>query len=131
MDMIFGGAAPWGLVLDILSWALFLIGGFAVAAGALGLVRFPDFYTRLHAAGVTDTAGAELIVLGMLLQAPNWLVAVKLVFIGIFLGLTSPVATHAIAHAAHMVGFMPMLGPALRYGGYRDRDGDEAEGGGA
>ena len=110
-------AVDWALIRDVASWALFLVGGFAVAAGALGLVRFPDFYTRLHAAGVTDTAGAELIVLGMLLQAPNWLVAMKLVFIGIFLGLTSPVATHAIAHAAWMVGFKPMTGDALRYDG--------------
>ena len=124
MDLSFGGAIDWELVRDLVSWALFLVGGFAVAVGALGLVRFPDFYTRLHAAGVTDTAGAELIVLGMLLQAPNWLVAVKLGFIGIFLGLTSPVATHAIAHAAYMVGFKPMLGPDLRYGGYVDREGD-------
>lgn len=117
----------WDLIRDIASWILFLVGGFAVVVGALGLVRFPDFYTRLHAAGVTDTAGAELIVLGMLLQAPNWLVATKLVFIGIFLGLTSPVATHAIAHAAHMVGFKPMLGPQLSYSEGRDegRDGDD------
>ena len=116
----------WPLIRDILSWTLFLVGGFAVAAGAVGLVRFPDFYTRLHAAGVTDTAGAELIILGMLLQAPNWIVAVKLVFIGIFLGLTSPVATHAIAHAAHMVGFKPMLGDRLSYPD--DDDGQQGAG---
>lgn len=115
MDLSFGGMLDWNLIFDVISWALFLVGGLAVVVGALGLVRFPDFYTRLHAAGVTDTAGAELIVLGMLLQAPTWLVAMKLVFIGIFLGLTSPVATHAIAHAAHMVGFMPMLGSKLTY----------------
>ena len=110
----------WGLILDILSWVFFLTGGFAVATGAVGLVRFPDFYTRLHAAGVTDTAGAELIILGMLLQAPSWVVAAKLAFIGVFLFLTSPVATHAIAHAAWMVGFKPMLGPDLRYEGDRE-----------
>ena len=122
----------WDLIRDIISWALFLVGGFAVVVGALGLVRFPDFYTRLHAAGVTDTAGAELIVLGMLLQAPNWLVATKLVFIGIFLGLTSPVATHAIAHAAHMVGFKPMLGPQLSYSEPESGDAnDDKAGGGA
>ncbi|MEM8771800.1 MAG: monovalent cation/H(+) antiporter subunit G [Pseudomonadota bacterium] len=105
------------LIRDILSWLLFLLGGFAVVVGALGIVRFPDFYTRLHGAGVTDTAGAELMVLAMMLQAPNWLVVAKLAFIAIFLGLTSPVATHAIAHAAWMVGFRPMEGPELRYKG--------------
>jgi multicomponent Na+:H+ antiporter subunit G len=109
----------WGLVRDILAWGLFLLGAAAVVVGALGIVRFPDFYTRLHGAGITDTAGAELMILAMMLQAPNWLVVAKLAFIGIFLGLTSPVATHAIAHAAWMVGFRPMEGPDLRYDGDR------------
>ncbi|MEX6632194.1 monovalent cation/H(+) antiporter subunit G [Hyphococcus lacteus] len=111
----------WALILDIASWGLFLAGGLAMLSGAIGLVRFPDFYTRLHAAGVTDTGGAELILIGMLLQAPTWIVAVKLIFIGVFLFLTSPVATHAIAHSAWMVGFKPLQGSALRYEG----DGDE------
>ena len=105
------------LARDLLSWVLFLTGGGAVAIGALGLVRFPDFFTRLHAAGVTDTAGAELIVFAMMLQAPNWLVVSKLGFIAVFLALTSPVATHAIAHAAWRAGFKPMQGPNLRYEG--------------
>lgn len=103
------------LIRDIVSWILFLVGGFSVATGALGLVRFPDFYTRLHAAGVTDTAGAELIILAMLIQSPSWIVAVKLIIIGIFLFLTSPVATHAVAHSAWMVGFRPLTGPELKY----------------
>lgn len=112
-----------GLVRDVLSWTLFLAGGFAVVVGALGLVRFPDFYTRLHAAGVTDTAGAELIVVAMMLQAfspeyeNSWLIASKLGFIAAFLFLTSPVATHAIAHAAWMTGFKPLVGPDLRIDG--------------
>lgn len=104
---------------DIVSWALFIIGGAGVVIGAIGIVRFPDFYTRLHAAGITDTAGAELILLGMIIQAPNWLVVAKLVFIGFFLFMTSPVSTHAIAHAAWVVGLRPMLGPDLK------REGDE------
>ena len=103
------------LVRDVLSWACFAFGGLAVISGALGIVRFPDFYTRLHAAGVTDTGGAEMILLGMLLQSPTWIVAVKLFFIGAFLFFTSPVATHAIAHSAWMVGFKPLEGPQLRY----------------
>ena len=106
----------WGLVRDLLSWALFLVGGFAVVTGALGMVRFPDFYTRLHGAGVTDTAGAELIVFAMMLQAPSWNVVAKLGFIAVFLFLTSPLATHAIAHAAWMVGFKPLEGTTLKHG---------------
>lgn len=105
------------LIRDIVSWALMIAGGIAVVSGAIGLVRFPDFFSRLHAAGVTDTGGAELIILGMMLQSPSWLHVAKLGFIGIFLFLTSPVATHAIAHAAWMTGFKPMQGPNLRYEG--------------
>lgn len=107
----------WGLIKDILSWLLFLAGGAAVVVGALGIVRFPDFYSRLHGAGITDTAGAELMVFAMMLQAPSWIVVAKLGFISIFLLLTSPVATHAVAHAAWMNGFRPMQGPDLRYEG--------------
>jgi multicomponent Na+:H+ antiporter subunit G len=107
------------LLLDIASGFLFVVGGVGVVVGAIGIVRFPDFYTRLHAAGITDTAGAELIMLGMILQAPNFLVAAKLIFVGFFLFMTSPVATHAIAHAAWVVGLRPMLGPDLR------REGEE------
>lgn len=105
------------LIRDIVSWGLMIAGGIAVVSGAIGLVRFPDFFSRIHAAGVTDTGGAELIILGMMLQSPTWLHVAKLAFIGVFLFLTSPVATHAIAHAAWMTGFKPMQGPDLRYEG--------------
>jgi multicomponent Na+:H+ antiporter subunit G len=102
------------LILDIASGFLFVVGGVGVIVGAIGIIRFPDFYTRLHAAGITDTAGAELILLGMILQSPNFLIAAKLVFIGFFLFMTSPVSTHAIAHAAWVVGLRPMLGKDLK-----------------
>ncbi|MEL7486897.1 MAG: monovalent cation/H(+) antiporter subunit G [Pseudomonadota bacterium] len=107
------------LALDIASWILFVVGGAGIVAGAIGIVRFPDFYTRLHAAGVTDTAGAELVLLGMALQAPNWLVVAKLAFIGFFLFFTSPLSTHAIAHAAWVVGLRPLLGSELKREGER------------
>ncbi|MGE0409513.1 MAG: monovalent cation/H(+) antiporter subunit G [Amphiplicatus sp.] len=104
----------WALLRDLGSWTLFLAGGAFVVTGALGMVRFPDFYTRMHAAGITDTGGAELMLLAMALQAPTWIVAVKLVFIGLFLFFTSPVSTHAVAHAAWIGGLNPMLGPDLK-----------------
>lgn len=104
----------WPLAREALSWALFLIGGAAVVIGAIGLVRFPDFYTRMHAAGITDTAGAGLMLAAMALQAPSWQVVAKLAFIGAFLFFTSPTATHAVAHAAWIVGRKPLLGPELK-----------------
>lgn len=104
-------------VRDVLSGFLFVVGALAVATGAVGLVRFPDIYTRVHAAGVTDTAGAELILFAMMLQAPSWIVVAKLAFVGFFLFLTGPVATHAITHAAWVSGQRPLVGPGLKPGG--------------
>jgi len=88
------------LALDTLSWVLIVIGSVFSVVGAIGLLRLPDFYTRLHAAGITDTFGAWALMVGILLQAESWLVAVKLVLIVIFLFFTSPTATHALARAA-------------------------------
>ena len=104
------------ILRDVLSWVLFAAGAGAVVVGAVGLVRFPDFYARLHAAGVTDTAGAELVLIAMMLQSPSYLIVAKLLFISFFLFLTSPVATHAIAHAAWVEGVSPLLGRKLKYG---------------
>lgn len=89
---------------------LALIGALLTLIGTVGVLRFPDFYTRLHGASVTDTAGAGLLLLGMALMAPHWLVLTKLAAIWLFLFLTSPTATHAIANAAHVAGLQPKIG---------------------
>ncbi len=87
-------------LIDIASWAALVVGGFLIFAGAVGLVRFPDLYTRMHAASVTDTGGAGLVLLGLMLQAGFTLVTVKLVLILWFLLFTGPVASHVLAKAA-------------------------------
>lgn len=94
------------LALSIASLAIGLV---FVLAGAAGVIRLPDFYTRLHAAGITDTLGAELIIVGLMLQAPDWQTAAKLALVGLLLFLTSPTATHAVANAAHRAGLEPKL----------------------
>ncbi len=99
------------MTVDILSWICLVAGGIFCAIGALGLVRMPDFYTRMHGAGVTDTAGAGLMLFGMILQAGLTLIAVKLVMIGLLLLFTSPTATHALAKAALARGLKPLLAP--------------------
>ena len=95
----------------LLEWTggvLVCAGAIAAIIGALGLVRLPDVYSRIHAAGIIDTAGVALMVLGMVLLAPSWLVAVKLVLVGVFLFFTSPVSGHAIARVAHDRGVEPV-----------------------
>jgi multicomponent Na+:H+ antiporter subunit G len=82
--------------------------GFCVI-GALGLIRMPDFYTRMHAASVTDTAGAGLVLIGLVLQAGFTLVTAKLLMIGMLILLTSPTASHALARAAFLRGVAPVL----------------------
>jgi multicomponent Na+:H+ antiporter subunit G len=95
---------PW---IDASSWACLLAGGFFCVVGALGLLRMPDFYTRMHAASVIDTLGAGLMLLGLLLQAGFGLVAVKLLMIGLLIFFASPTATHALARAALVRGLKP------------------------
>lgn len=96
-----------------------------VLIGAAGVVRFPDFYTRLHAAGVTDTLGAELVIIGLMLQADSLLTVAKLGLIGLFLFLTSPTSTHALANAAFTAGLEPLLGRVGARGGRGGRADDE------
>ncbi len=96
--------------VDLLSWALLIGGSFFCVTGAIGLLRLPDFYARLHGAGIIDTLGAGLILIGLMLQAGLSLVTVKLLFVLFFILITSPTATHAIAHAAHVQGLEPVLG---------------------
>lgn len=97
------------LVLDLLSWALIVAGTLFVIVGAIGVNRFPDVFTRQHAAGMTDTAGAGFLLTGMMLQAGIGLTAVRLLFVLLFLVFTSPIATHATCRAALEAGVKPVL----------------------
>ncbi len=95
------------VIVDILSWSCLVAGGFFSVVGALGLVRMPNFYTRMHAASVIETLGAGLILLGLALQAGLTLITAKLLIIGLLIFFTSPTATHALAKAALTRGLMP------------------------
>jgi multicomponent Na+:H+ antiporter subunit G len=100
-----------GQLMDGLSWLLLLAGAAFVIIGAFGMLRLPDFYSRLHPAGLTDTMGAGLILLGLLLQAEVAIVAVKLLIIAGFLLFTSPTSGHATARAALAAGLRPWHAP--------------------
>lgn len=95
------------VLLDALSWLLILGGVFFMVVGTIGILRMPDVYTRLHAAGMTDTLGAAFLLLGMALQAGIGLVSVRLVLIYAFLTFTSPIGTHALARTALSGGLEP------------------------
>ncbi|HCX33019.1 MAG TPA: sodium:proton antiporter [Rhodocyclaceae bacterium] len=95
--------------IDALSWACLVGGGFFCIVGAVGLLRMPDFYTRMHAASVIETLGAGLILLGLIVQAGLTLVAVKLLMVGVLIFFASPTATHALARAAMVRGLKPLL----------------------
>ncbi|MDU8928832.1 monovalent cation/H(+) antiporter subunit G [Alisedimentitalea sp. MJ-SS2] len=97
----------------VLSWVLILSGSFFVVVGAFGTWRLPDFWSRLHAASVTDSAGMILLVAGMCLHSGLTLVTVKLIAIGVFLFITGPTATHAVANAALVSGLRPQEAEGL------------------
>jgi multicomponent Na+:H+ antiporter subunit G len=95
------------VLVDIASWTLLAGGSFFLLVGGIGLLRMPDFYTRLHAAGVTDTGGAGLMLAGLMLQAGLSLVTVKLLLALFFILFTSPTACHALAKTALQEGLKP------------------------
>lgn len=94
-------------VLDVMSWILLCGGGVFVLIGGIGALRLPDFYTRLHAASLTETMATILIFFGMVLQAEFSLEALKLAAIMLFLLLTAPTASYALANAALESGMRP------------------------
>lgn len=97
----------WALGIDILSWILILTGSGFMLVSAIGILRFPDFWSRLHASSVSESAGMILLIVGLCLQADSWLIIVKLIIIGIFIFITGPTATHAVANAALVSGEKP------------------------
>ena len=110
------------ILLAILVWLFLLAGSFFAIVGGIGIVRLPEFFSRLHGGGITDTLGAGLIMVGLLIHTlgcaltePNTelvghlLTAFKLVMILFFLTVTSPTACHALAKSALTQGLKPVL----------------------
>ena len=91
----------------IISWILLSSGSFFIITGAFGIYKFPEFWSRLQASSVTDSLGVYLILLGLAVQSGFTFVTVKLVIIGLFLFITGPTSTHALANAAFISGLRP------------------------
>ena len=100
------------MILDAVSWVLLSVGGVFVLVGGIGALRMPNLYTRMHAASVTDTMGAVLVLAGVMVQAGLTLATIKLVAILLFLLITSPTASYALANAALLAGIKPSAGSA-------------------
>lgn len=99
-------------VATILGWLaaiLMLIGALFTFVGGLGALRMPDFYTRMHAASLTDSAGPIFILIGLMLISETWLVAIKVFTILVFLLITGPTASNALASASLLAGNKPGL----------------------
>jgi multicomponent Na+:H+ antiporter subunit G len=97
------------LVVNFLSWGFILSGSFFVLVGAIGLLRMPDLYTRMHAASVMETLGAGLLFVGLMIQAGPTLITLKLFFLLALFFFAGPVASHALAQAALHEGLEPIL----------------------
>jgi multicomponent Na+:H+ antiporter subunit G len=91
-------------ILDLLSGLCLITGSIFGLIGAVGVLRFPDFFSRLHPAGITDTLCASLVLLGLMLQADGFAVVTKLLLILFFLLFTTPSATLALAKTAAQGG---------------------------
>jgi len=96
-------------LMNIGSGLFLFIGSFLCVSGGVGILRFPDFYTRMHAVGVTETLATAMILIGLMLQNPGGLVDVKLTIILLMTFFISPTASHALAKAAMNNGLVPVL----------------------
>jgi multicomponent Na+:H+ antiporter subunit G len=102
------------LALEIISWVCLIGGVIFSLIGAIGIIRLPDIYCRMHGGGIIDTLGIGLIFIGLLLQAPDWTTGAKLVLILVFIFFTSPATTYALARAAIYGGVEPVLEKDLK-----------------
>lgn len=97
------------MILDWITYTLLAAGCLFIAIGTLGILKLPDFYTRLHAAGVIDTLGAGLILTALLLQSPSAMNSIKLILIAVLMYFANPTTSHFLARAAYAGGVKPML----------------------
>jgi multicomponent Na+:H+ antiporter subunit G len=91
----------------ILTGIFLVLGCFFILVASIGIIRFPDIYSRIHPAGKTDTLGQALILIGLLIYEGFTFVGIKLIIIILFVFVANPTSTHALANAAYAVGVKP------------------------
>ncbi len=101
-------------ILDLVrigaSGVVVAVGLLIIAGGAVGLLRFPDVYTRLHAVNASDIVGSIAVVVGLAIAAPDWVVAGRLILLAVLIAALGPIFTHMVAQAAHSAGLAPIAG---------------------
>lgn len=98
------------LVRSGLGGAVAVLGLLFMAGGTIGLLRFPDFYTRLHAARVADAVGAVIFLIGLAVLAPDLGSSLRLLLLALLVGALGPALSHLLANAAHAAGLAPLSG---------------------
>lgn len=113
--------------LELTATVLLCLGTFFCLVGGIGIHRMPDFYTRTHAASITDTMGAGLVLIGLMFLCADepWTVPVKLGMVLIFVLLTSPTSGHALVKAAAAEGIRWVTGPQAGDPAEEGETGDE------
>jgi multicomponent Na+:H+ antiporter subunit G len=96
------------LIKDIITGICFFIGSLSIIIGACGLIKLPDVFSRVHAAGMIDTGGTAFFLLGMIIQTGWSLITVKLLLVGIFIFFTSPVSSHVTVNLARQKKVIPI-----------------------
>ena len=94
-------------IRTVVAGVFLLIGCFFIMVAAVGIVRFPDFFSRMHPAGKSDTLGQAMVLLGLMVYEGFTFVSVKLVLIVLFVFIANPTSTHALAKAAYISGLKP------------------------
>ena len=110
------------MVADLLTWVFLLAGCVLGLTGAWGMMKFPDFYTRVHAASITDTLCAACFVIGLIFQAGMTLVSIKLMMILVLLLLTGPASGYALVKAAHLSGLRAIVDNTTRKPGVHEEE---------
>tara|TARA_B000000475_G_C15895251_1_gene406186 strand:+ start:437 stop:760 length:324 start_codon:yes stop_codon:yes gene_type:complete len=95
------------LLINILSWVAIISGSIFIIIGAYGAYKAPGFWSRLQSVSLIESLGAFLVLIGLGLQSGFTFITIKIVIIGIFLFITGPTSTHALANAAFSSGVRP------------------------
>ncbi|MFP4661118.1 MAG: monovalent cation/H(+) antiporter subunit G [Halanaerobiales bacterium] len=114
------------IIRELISYIFMISGGIFAIITVIGILRFPDAYTRIHAAAVVLTISAVLLTIGIAIYAWEFYLSLKILIIGLFFLASNPMATHAIARASYKKKIaLPKVTTVDEYSVYLERDDQE------